>query len=91
MERCEEERNAFIAKKEEANSEKLEKILLYVRNTLRSFDFTDEELFQVYEAIRSVAIYKVMLPNIPIKIERTGKKTKLTNHDLSNFGWNIAN
>ena len=32
-----------------------------------------------------------MLPNIPIKIERTGKKTKLTNLDLSNFGWNIVN
>ena len=91
MEKCEEERQAFITKKDKADSEKLEKILLYARNTLRPFDFTDEELFQVCEAIRSLAIHKVMLPNIPIKIERTGKKTKLTNHDLSNFGWNIAN
>ena len=91
MEKCEEERQAFIAKKDKDDSEKLEKILLYTRNTLRPFDFSDEELFQVCENIRSLAIHKVMLPNIPIKIERTGKKTKLTNHDLSNFGWNIAN
>ena len=91
MEKCEEERQAFIAKKDKADSEKLEKILLYTRNTLLPFDFTDEELFQVCEAIRSLAIHKVTLPNLPVKIERTGKKTKLTNHDLSNFGWNIAN
>ena len=81
----------IYSQKEEADLEKLEKILLYTRNTLRPFDFTDEELFQVCEAIRSLAIHKVMLPNIPIKIEGTGKKTKLTNHDLSNFGWNITN
>ena len=69
----------------------LKNTLLYTLNTLRPFDFTDEELFQVYEAIRSLVIHRVVLTNIPIKIERTGKKTKLTNHDLSNFGWNIAN
>ena len=60
-------------------------------NTLRPGDFTNEGLFQVCEAIRSLAMHGVWLPNLPIKIERTGKKTKLTNHDLSNFGWNIAN
>ena len=27
----------------------------------------------------------------PTKKKRTGKKIKMTNHDLSNFGWNIAN
>ena len=91
MEKCEEERQAFIAKKDKADSEKLEKILLYARNTLRPFDFTDEDLFQVCEAIQSLVIHRVVLTNIPIKIERTDKKTKLTNHDLSNFGWNIAN
>ena len=91
MEKCEEERKAFVAKKEEEDAEKLEKILLYARNTLRPFDFTDEDLFQVCEAIQSLVIHRVVLTNIPIKIERTGKKTKLTNHDLSNFGWNIAN
>ena len=91
MEKCDKERRAYISKKKEADAEKLEKILLYTRNTLLPFDFTDEELFQVCEAIRSLAIHKVILPNIPVKIERTGKKTKLTNHDLSNFGWNIAN
>ena len=91
MEKCEEERQAFIAKKDKADSEKLEKILLYARNTPRPFDFTDKDLFQVCEAIQSLVIHRVVLTNLPIKIERTGKKTKLTNHDLSNFGWNIAN
>ena len=90
MEKCEEERKTFVAKKE-AEKEKLEKILLYTRNTLPPFDFTDEDLFQVCEAIQSLVIHRVVLTNIPIKIERTGKKTKLTNHDLSNFGWNIVN
>ena len=82
LEKCEEERKAFVAKKEEEDAEKLEKILLYARNTLRPFDFTDEELFQGCEAIRSLVIHRVVLTNIP----RTGKKTKLTKHDLSNFG-----
>ena len=59
--------------------------------TLLPFDFTDEELFRVCEGIRSLVLYGVLLPNRPIKIERTGKKTKLTNHDLSNFCWHIAN
>ena len=68
MEKCEEERQAFIAKKDKADSEKLEKILLYARNTLRPFDFTDKDLFQVCEAIQSLVIHRVVLTNIPIKI-----------------------
>ena len=41
IEKCEKERQEYIAKKE-ADLEKLEKILLYTRNTLQPFDFTDE-------------------------------------------------
>ena len=74
MEKCEEERKAFIAKKDKAYAENLEKILLYTRNTLRPFDFTDEELFQVCEAIRSLAMHGVWLPNPPSKLKEPARK-----------------
>ena len=49
METCKREREQFIAIKEKADEEKLEKIQAYARQTLMPFDFTDEELFQVAE------------------------------------------
>ena len=54
MATCEEERKTYIVKKEVEDAEKLEKIQMYARNTLRPFDFTDEELFQVCECIISL-------------------------------------
>ncbi len=90
MATCEEERKAYIAKKEVADAEKLEMIQIYARNTLRPFDFTDEELFQVCECIISLVVHGVVVPTLPVAIEKTGRKTLLTQHDLENFGWNIA-
>lgn len=90
MAACEEERKAYIEKKEVADAEKLEKIQMYARNTLRPFDFTDEELFQVCECVISLVVLGVVVPTLPVTIEKTGRKTLLTQHDLENFGWNIA-
>lgn len=87
---CEEERKAYIAKKEIEDAEKLEKIQMYVRHTLRPFDFTDEELFQVCECVISLVVHGVVVPTLSVAIEKTGRKTLLTQHDLENFGWNIA-
>ena len=67
------------------------KIQAYVRQILMPFDFTDEELFQVNECIVSLVVHGVVVPTLPIKIERTGKKEQLTQHDLANLSWNIAN
>ena len=55
------------------------------------FDFTDEELFQVNECIVSLVVHGIVVPTLPIKIEKTGKKEQLTQHDLANLSWNIAN
>lgn len=90
MAACEEERKAYIAKKEVEDAERLEKIQMYARNTLRPFDFTDEELFKVCECIISLVVHGVVVPTLPVTIDKTGRKTLLTQHDLENFGWNIA-
>ena len=91
METCKRERKQYIAVKEKADEEKLAKIQAYTRQALMPFDFTDEELFQVNECIVSLVVHGVVVPTLPIKIERTGKKEQLTQHDLANFSWNIAN
>lgn len=91
METCKREREQFITIKEKADEEKLAKVQAYVRQTLMPFDFTDEELFQVSECIVSLVVHGVVVPTLPIKIERTGKKVQLTQHDLANLSWNIAN
>lgn len=90
METCKREREQFVAIKEKADEEKLAKVQAYVRQTLMPFDFTDEELFQVSECIVSLVVHGVVVPTLPIKIERTGKKEQLTQHDLANLSWNIA-
>ena len=69
---------------------KFAKVQAYVRQTLMPFDFTDEELFQVSECVVSLVVHGVVVPALPIKIEKTGKKEQLTQHDLANLSWNIA-
>ena len=91
MKTIREERKAYLAIKEKDDAEKLEKTLQYVRSTLMPFDFTDEELFQICECVRNLVIDRIVIPTIPIKIEKTGKKAQLTQLDLGNFAWNIAN
>lgn len=91
METCKREREQFVAIKEKADEEKLAKVQAYVRQTLMPFDFTDEELFQVSECIVSLVVHGVVVPTLPINIEKTGKKEQLTQHDLANLSWNIAN
>ena len=62
-----------------------------LRRFMETFDFTDEELFQVSECVVSLVVHGVVVPTLPIKIEKTGKKEQLTQHDLANLSWNIAN
>ena len=91
METYKKEREQYIAKRDKDNKEKLEKLLAYVRKTLIPYDFTAEELFQVNECVTAFVSEKIVVPTLPIKIERVGKKEELTQRDLQNFGWNIAN
>ena len=91
METCKREHEQYIAIKRNEDEEKLPHIQDYARKTLMPFEFTDEELFQISECITSLVVHGIVAPTIPIKIEKTGKKQQLTQHDLANFGWNIAN
>lgn len=85
------EREQYLAKKEKEDKEKLEKLQAYVRNTLIPYDFTVEELFQINECVTTFVSKKIVVSTLPIRIERVGKKEELTQRDLQNFGWNIAN
>ena len=51
----------------------------------------NEELFQVNKCFVSLVVHGIVVPSLPVKIERTGKKEQLTQHDLANLSWNIAN
>jgi len=90
MKTIKEERNAYLVIKEKEDAEKLKKILQYVRSTLMPFDFTDEELFQICECVRNLVVDRIVIPTVPVKIEKIGKKALLTQFDLGNFAWNIA-
>ena len=52
------------------------------------FDFTDEELFQLNECVKTFVTLRAVLPAVNIRIL---KKRTLTQGDLKNFNWNIAN
>lgn len=88
MAACKIEREAMTAAKEKADAEKLEKALLYTRSTFMKFDFTDEELFQLNECVKTFVTLRAVLPAVNIRIL---KKRTLTQGDLKNFSWNIAN
>ena len=74
METCKREREQYIVIKEKADEEKLAKIQTYARQNLMSFGFTDEELFQVNECIVSLVVHGVVVPTLPIKIERLARR-----------------
>ena len=88
MAACKIEREAMTAVKEKTDAEKLEKVLLYTRSTFMKFDFTDEELFQLNECVKTFVTLHAVLPAVNIRIL---KKRILTQGDLKNFSWNIAN
>lgn len=68
MATCKIEREAMTAAKEKADAEKLEKILLYTRRTFMKFDFTDEELFQLNECVKTFVKLRAVLPAVNIHI-----------------------
>ena len=85
METCKREREQYIAIKEKADEEKLAKVQTYARQTLMPFGFTDEELFQVSECIVSLVVHGVVVPTLPIKIERLARRNN--SHSMT---WQIS-
>lgn len=84
---CRIEREAMMAKKANEDAEKLKKVLEYTRQTFMKFGFTDEELFQLNECVTTFVTLRAVLPAINVHIV----KKALTQGDLKNFSWNIAN
>ena len=67
---------------------KLEAVLKYTRYTLMPHGFTDEELYQIEEAVKLL----VELNGVTrMEVLSVSKKNGLKQADLKNFCWNISN
>lgn len=73
--------------KEKHDREKLENILRYTRLVLLPHGFSDEELYQIEEAVKLLVQCNGIVNGVSVKIE----KNKLKQADLKNFAWNIGN
>lgn len=72
--------------KEKHDREKLENILRYTRLVLLPHGFSDEELYQIEEAVKLLVQCNGIVNGVSVKIE----KSKLKQADLKNFAWNIG-
>ncbi len=68
------------------DKEKLEKILRYTRLVLLPHGFSDEELYQIEEAVKLLVQCNGIVNCVSVKIE----KNKLKQADLKNLVWNIG-
>lgn len=73
--------------KDKRDKEKLENILRYTRLVLLPHGFSDEEMYQIEEAIKLLVQYNGIVNGVSVNIE----KNKLKQADLKNFVWNIGN
>lgn len=73
--------------KEKHDREKLKSILRYTRLVLLPYGFSDEELYQIEEAVKLLVQCNGIVNGVSVKIE----KNKLKQADLKNFAWNIGN
>lgn len=69
------------------DKEKLESILRYTRLVFLPHGFSDEELYQIEEAVKLLVQYNGIVNCVSVKIA----KNKLKQADLKNFAWNIGN
>lgn len=67
--------------------EKLETVLRYTRLVLLPHGFSDEELYQIEEAVKLLVQCNGIVHCVSVKIA----KNKLKQADLKNFAWNIGN
>lgn len=72
--------------KEKHDKEKLASILRYTRLVFLPHGFSDEELYQIEEAIKLLVECNGIVNCVSVKI----KKNKLKQGDLKNFVWNIG-
>ena len=80
------DRTQMAEAKEKQEKDKLDKILRYTRLVFLPRGFSDEELFQIEEAVKLLVQYNGIVNCVSVKIE----KKKLKQTDLKNFAWNIG-
>lgn len=80
------DRTQMAEAKEKQEKDKLDKILRYTRLVFLPHGFSDEELFQIEEAVKLLVQYNGIVNCVSVKIE----KKKLKQTDLKNFAWNIG-
>lgn len=72
--------------KDKHDKEKLASILRYTRLVLLPHGFSDEELYQIEEAVKLLVQCNGIVNCVSVNIE----KNKLKQADLKNFAWNIG-
>ena len=80
------DRTQMAEAKEKQEKDKLDNILRYTRLVFLPHGFSDEELFQIEEAVKLLVQYNGIVNCVSVKIE----KKKLKQTDLKNFAWNIG-
>ena len=81
------EQQQYVQRKEKADEAKLQAVLKYTKDTFKSLDFEETEIFQLCECVRYFVTNKQPLTQTDIRIK---KRTSVTQIALKNFAWNIA-
>lgn len=81
------DRIQLTEEKKKHDKEKLESVLRYTRLVFLPHGFTDEELYQIEEAVKLLVQCNGIVNCVSVKIA----KNKLKQADLKNFAWNIGN
>lgn len=81
------EQQQYLLQKEKKESEKLQAVLQYTRNTFKQLDFDEAEVFQICECVRYFVTTHQVLSTTEIHIK---KRVSVTQISLKNFAWNIA-
>ena len=81
------EQQQYVQRKEKADEAKLQAVLKYTKDTFKSLDFEEVEIFQLSECVRYFVTNKQPLTQTDIRIK---KRATITQIALKNFAWNIA-
>ena len=81
------EQQQYVQRKEKADEAKLQAVLKYTKDTFKSLDFEETEIFQLCECVRYFVTNRQPLTQTDIRIK---KRTSVTQIALKNFAWNIA-
>lgn len=81
------EQQQYMQRKENADEAKLQAVLKYTKDTFKTLDFDEVEIFQLCECVRYFVTNKQPLTQTDIRIKRRASVTQIA---LKNFAWNIA-